>query len=173
MHRLIYLAAAGLLVSGCSAGDGEQASSAAATGSGSGSGVVADTYSSGFERAWERAGEGQSPSLACASVVGKAVGLLKTTATGGQERADALDAMDACYVRAMARFVDTTLSVENPGNAECIRLLTNVPTHRKSLGVIFHEVDEDVAAYDSRLNAQIEAKVRAACPGSADVILGS
>lgn len=173
MYRSVIFASACLLVSACSSAEGEEGSSAAATGSGSGSGVVADTYSSGFERAWERAGEGQSPSLACASVVGKAVGLLKTTATGGQERADALDAMDACYVRAMARFVDTTLSVENPGSAECIRLLTNVPTHRKSLSVIFHEVDEDVAAYDSRLNAQIEAKVRAACPDSANIILGA
>ena len=172
MHRSVIFASVCLLVSACSSAEGEQGSSAAGTGSAGSSSDVAEAYTSAFERAWQSAGEGRSPSQACASVVGKAVGLLKTTATEGQERADALDALDACYVRAMARFVDTTLSVENPGTNECIKLLSALPVHRSSLGGFLEDVGEDVAAYDRRLNEQIEAGVRAGCPDSANIILG-
>jgi len=173
MKALVLIAPVGLLVSACSASEGEEGSSAAgAIAAGSSSGV-AETYRASFDRAWQSAGEGRSPSQACAGVVGKATGLLKTTATEGQERADALDALDACYVRAMARFVDTTLSVENPGTQECIKLLSAVPVHRSSLGGFVKDVGEDLAAYDRRLNEQVEAKVRTACPDSANIILGA
>lgn len=173
MYRSVIFASACLLVSACSSAEGEEGSSAAGTGSAGSSSEVAEAYSSDFEGAWQGASEGRSPSLACASVVGKAAGLLKTTATGGQERADALDALDACYVRAMARFVDTTLSAENAGTKQCISLLGALPVHRRSLGGFVSDVGEDQAAYDRRLNEQIEEKVRSACPDSANIILGA
>lgn len=173
MERLVILASVGLLVSACSPAEGGQGSSAAGTDISSGSSNVAAAYSSSFDRAWQSAGEGRSPSSACASVVGKAVGLLQTTATGGQDRKDALEALDACYVRAMAHFVDTTLSVENPGTTQCISLLKALPVHRSSLGGFLDDAGEDVAAYDRRLNEQIEQKVRSVCPDTATVILGA
>jgi hypothetical protein len=170
VRRFLISASIFLLVSACSGEQAnETASPAAAAGSGS---SVAETYRTSFDRAWQSASEGRSPSQACAGVVGKAAGLLKTTATGGQERTDALAALDACYVQAMAHFVDTTLSVENPGTTECVNLLKALPVHRSSLGGFIIDVGEDVAAYDRRLNEQIEAKVRSACPDTAAVILG-
>lgn len=173
MHRSLIFASACLLISACSGGGGEDNGTASAANGASGSSQVAETYRTSFDRAWQSAGEGRSPSQACAGVVGKAVGLLKTTATGGQERTDALAALDACYVRAMARFVDTTLSVDAPGTTQCINLLKALPVHRSSLGGFLKDVGEDVAAYDRRLNEQIEGKVRSACPDTAAVILGS
>lgn len=167
MRRFLISAPIFLLITACS---GEQAVEAAAAGGGS---DVAEPYRTSFDRAWQSASEGRSPSQACAGVVGKAAGLLKTTATGGQERTDAIAALDACYVGAMAHFVDTTLSVENPGTSECINLLKALPVHRSSLGGFITDVGEDVAAYDRRLNERIEAKVRSACPDTAAVILGA
>lgn len=169
MRRFLIYAPALLLVSACS---GEQANETASPAAGGGS-DVAEPYRTSFDRAWQSASEGRSPSQACAGVVGKAAGLLKTTATGGQERTDAIAALDACYVGAMAHFVDTTLSVENPGTTQCISLLKALPVHRSSLGGFITDVGEDVAAYDRRLNERIEAKVRSACPDTAAVILGA
>lgn len=171
MRRSLLFVPVCLLISACSSEDAKDNTARAAVG-GSGS-EVAEAYRTSFDRAWQSASEGRSPSGACASVVGRAVGLLKTSATDGQERTDALAALDACYVRAMAHFVDTTLSVENPGTTQCISLLTALPIHRRSLGGFFADVGEDVAAYDRRLNEQIEVKVRAACPDNAAIILGS
>lgn len=171
MRRYLISAPIFLLVSACS---GEQADEAASPVAAAGGGSdVAEPYRTSFDRAWQSASEGRSPSQACAGVVGKAAGLLKTTATGGQERTDAIAALDACYVGAMAHFVDTTLSVENPGTTQCISLLKAMPVHRSSLGGFITDVGEDVAAYDRRLNERIEAKVRSACPDTAAVILGA
>lgn len=171
MRRYLISAPIFLLVSACS---GEQADEAASPVAAAGGGSdVAEPYRTSFDRAWQSASEGRSPSQACAGVVGKAAGLLKTTATGGQERTDAIAALDACYVGAMAHFVDTTLSVENPGTTQCISLLKALPVHRSSLGGFITDVGEDVAAYDRRLNERIEAKVRSACPDTAAVILGA
>jgi len=171
MRRFLISAPIFLLVSACSGEDAnESASPVTAAGGGS---DVAEPYRTSFDRAWQSASEGRSPSQACASVVGKAAGLLKTTATGGQERTDAIAALDACYVGAMAHFVDTTLSVENPGTTQCISLLKALPVHRSSLGGFITDVGENVAAYDRRLNERIEAKVRSACPDTAAVILGA
>lgn len=173
MRRSLILTPVCLLILGCSDVDGKNNESAIASGSANGSSQVSEIYRTSFNRAWQSAGEGRSPSQACAGVVGKAVGLLKTTATGGQERTDAIAALDACYVGAMARFVDTTLSVDNPGATQCISLLKALPVHRSSLGGFLTDVGEDVSAYDRRLNARIEAKVRSACPDTANVILGA
>ena len=158
------------LVSACSGEEANETGSPAA--SAVSNSIVAETYRTSFDRAWQNASEGRSPSQTCAGIVGKAVGLLKTTASAGQERTDALAALDACYVQAMAHFVDTILSVENPGTTECISLLKALPVHRSSLGGFITDVGEDVAVYDRRLNEQIEKKVRSACPDSAAIILG-
>ena len=171
MRRFLISAPIFLLVSACSGEQADEATSPeVAAGGGSG---VAEPYRTSFDRAWQSASEGRSPSQACAGVVGKAAGLLKTTATSGQERTDAIAALDACYVQAMAHFVDTTLSVEKPGTTQCISLLKALPVHRSSLGGFITDVGEDVAAYDRRLNERIEAKVRSACPDTAAVILGA
>jgi hypothetical protein len=166
-----------LTLSACSGGDGGEHSSktpetsaVAETGSAS---IVAADYRKSFDRAWERAGDGRSPTSACAGVVGRAVGLLKTTATDGQPRADALTALDACYVLAMARFVDAKLSADSPGPALCRDFLTALPVHRHSLGSFLDDVGEDKATYDRRLNDLIGDKLRAACPDAAAVLLGA
>lgn len=171
MRRLLFISPIFLLVSACSAEEGNGASSPATAASGNSD--VADIYSKSFDRAWQAAGEGRSPTGSCSGVFGKAVGLVKTTATVGKDRTDAIAAMDACYVSAMARYVEVTLSVENPGPEECINLISSLAIHRSSLGAFFDDVGEDVAAYDSRLNEQIETKVRTACPDSAKSILGA
>src|SRR5690606_24095213 len=116
MRRFLLIAPVCLLISACSSEDAK--GNAARAPVGENGSEVAETYRTSFDRAWQSASEGRSPSGACASVVGRAVGLLQTTATGGQERTDALAALDACYVRSMAHFVDTTLSVENPGTTQ-------------------------------------------------------
>lgn len=161
-----------LAVSACSGGEADGNTSPAAKQQEGATSVSAD-YQKSFDRAWARAGEGRSPTSACAGVVGKAIGLLKTTATDGKPRADALTALDACYVRAMARFVLTTLSVEPPGADQCISLLKALPVHRRSLGGFLDDVGEDRAAYDRRLNELIGGRVRSACPDAASVILDS
>jgi hypothetical protein len=160
-----------MAISACSGGDGDGNASKAATTNNDSDIPVA--YRESFDRAWKNAGEGRSPTQACAGVFGMAVGLLTTTATDGQAREDALAAMDACYVRAMARFVDAKLSVANPGMAECISFLQVLPVHRSSLGGFFDDVGEDQAVFDRRLNELIGDKVRSACPDSASVILGT
>ena len=171
MRRFLVFAPACLLLVACS-GEGGDTSGSAASGSANGSSVLAEPYRTSFEQAWQAAGEGRSPSTACASVVGTAVGLISTTASAGQDRRDAVAALDACYVGAMVRFVDTTLAVENAGTSECVKLITALPTHRRSLGSLLGEAGEDVAVYDRRLTDQIGAKVRSACADMADVILG-
>ncbi len=158
-----------LAVSACSGGEADGNAAPAAT-QASATLVSAD-YRKSFDRAWERAGEGRSPTSACASVVGRAVGLLKTTATEGQPRADALAALDACYVQAIVRYVIATLSVEAVGATQCASLLQALPVHRRSLGGFLDDVGEDRAAYDRRLDALIGDKVRSACPDSAWALL--
>lgn len=162
MRRFLVFAPVCVLLVACSGEGGDN----------SGSALLAAPYRASFEQAWQAAGEGRSPSTACASVVGTAVGLISTTANAGQDRLDAVAALDACYVGAMVRFVDTTLAVENAGTSECIKLITALPVHRSSLGSLLGEVGEDVVAYDRRLNDQVGAKVRSTCAGMADVILG-
>ncbi len=170
--RLIFgLILSSLAVSACSDAEGD-AGSSADTESAS-TAVVSADYRKSFDRAWERAGEGRSPTTACAGVVGKAVGRLKTTATDGESRAEALKALDACYVRAMARFVETTLSVDSPGTQECISLIKALSIHRRSLGGFIEDVGEDRPAYDRRLNDLIGDKVRSACPDASSTILGT
>ena len=164
-------------VSACSGGDeGENSSelldtsTAAETGSAS---IIGTDYRKSFDRAWERAGDGRSPTSACAGVVGRAVGMLKTSATDGQPRADALTALNACYVLAMARYVDTRISADSQGSELCMDLLRALTVHRRSLGGFLDDVGEDKAAYDRRLNDLIGDKVRAACPDAATVLLGA
>lgn len=171
MRRFILFVPLCLAISACSGGDGDgNASTAATTDNGS---DVPVEYRASFDRAWKSAEEGRSPTQACAGVFGTAVGLLTTTATEGQARDDALAAMDACYVRAMARFVEVKLSVDNPGTAECISLLRTLPVHRSALGGFITDVGEDQAAFDHRLNELIGEKVRSACPDASSAILGN
>ncbi|WP_417592720.1 hypothetical protein [Parasphingorhabdus sp.] len=165
-------------LSACSGGDEHENSSqtlqkTSADGETGSASIVAADYRKSFDRAWKRAGDGKSPTSACAGVVGRAVGMLKTSATDGQPKADALTALNACYVLAMARYVDTRLSADSQGSALCIDLLKALPVHRRSLGGFLEDVGENKAAYDRRLNDQIGNKVRAACPDAATVLLGA
>jgi len=173
MRMISGLVFLGLAVSACS-GEGEggdgATSTAAATGNSSG---LSETYSEYFDEAWKDAGEGKSPTNGCARVFGMAVGLVKAQNIQGQELADAVKAMDACYIGAMARFVDVKLSGENVGMAECRNIFTTLRAHRGALGSFLEDVGEDQAAYDGRLNERIGDKVRSACPDLADGILGT
>lgn len=173
MRMISGLVFLGLTVSACS-GEGEggdgATSTAAATGNSSG---LSETYSEYFDEAWKDAGEGKSPTNGCARVFGMAVGLVKAQNIQGQELADAVKAMDACYVGATARFVDVTLSGENVGMAECRKLFTTLRVNRSALGSFLEDVGEDQAAYDARLNEQIADKVTSACPSLAKGILGT
>jgi hypothetical protein len=171
MRKLMLFVPLCLAISACSGGDGDGKASTAAAANG-GSDVPVE-YRSSFDRAWKNAEEGRSPTQACAGVFGTAVGSLTTTATEGPARDGALAAMDACYVRAMARFVEVKLSVDNPGTAECISLLRALPVHRSALGGFITDVGEDQAAFDHRLNERIGDKVRSACPDAASAILGT
>ncbi|MEH6759454.1 MAG: hypothetical protein V7676_18430 [Parasphingorhabdus sp.] len=165
----------GLALSACSGGDagGNSAdvteTDVTATDSAS---LVAEGYQKSFGRAWDRAGDGRSPTSGCAGVFGRAVGLLKTTATDGQPRADAITALNACYVLAMARYVDVKLASDDQDTEKCMDMLRALPVHRRSLGGFLDDVGEDKAAYDSRLNDLIGDKLRSACPDSAAVLLG-
>jgi hypothetical protein len=177
MRVIFGLIALVITLSACSGGYGGESSSetletvtAAETGSAS---IVAADYRKSFDRAWERAGDGRSPTSSCAGVVGRAVGMLKTSATDGQPKADALTALNACYVVAMARYVDKRISADSQGSALCIDLLKALPVHRRSLGGFLDDVGEDKAAYDRRLNDMIGDKMRAACPDAAKVLLAA
>ena len=130
---------------------------------------VASIYRRAFERAWERAEQGQSPTSSCANVVGRAVGMLQNNATDTQVRADATAALNACYVLAMARYVDAKLAAAE-GEATCLDFIRVVPVHRRSLGSFLDDVGEDKAAYDRRLNDLIGDEVREACPQSALIL---
>ena len=99
--------------------------------------------------------------------------MLKTSATDGQPKADALTALNACYVLAMERYVDTRISSDSQGSELCIDLLKALPVHHRSLGGFLEDVGENKAAYDRRLNDQIGNKARAACPDAATVLLGA
>ena len=166
-----------LAVSACSGGgnaDGSEATGTAATSAAaSSSSGISETYSEYFDAAWKEAGEGISPTNNCARIFGMAVGLVKAQNIQGQELADAVKAMDACYIGAMARFVDVKLSGENVGMAECRNIFTTLRAHRGALGSFLEDVGEDQAAYDGRLNERIGDKVRSACPDLADGILGT
>tara|TARA_R110000787_G_scaffold221595_1_gene330302 strand:+ start:1068 stop:1601 length:534 start_codon:yes stop_codon:yes gene_type:complete len=176
--RIIFGFAALLFtLSACSGGNGEEnssetleASSAAETGSAS---IVAADYRKSFDRAWERAGDGRSPTSACAGVFGRAIGRLKTTATDGQPREDALAALNACYVLAMARFVDAKLSADSQDPTLCMDFARTLTVHRSSLGSFLDDSGEDKAVYDRRLNDLIGDKLRAECPDVAPVLLGA
>lgn len=178
MRMISGLVFLGLTVSACSGGSGsgggeggdEAISTAAAPWKTSG---LSETYSEYFDGAWKDAGEGKSPTNGCARVFGMAVGLIKYQSIEGQERADAVKAMDACYVGATTRFVDVTLSGENVGMAECRNLFTTLRVNRSTLGSFLEDVGEDQAAYDARLNERIADKVTSACPSLAKGILGT
>lgn len=175
MRIFMTLVPACLLVAGCSS---EQATADDSSDTGmtaaAGSGVppVAEAYRSSLDDAWRKAGEGTSPSGACAGVVGQATTVLNNADVAAEDRADAIVALDACYVRSMARFVDTTLSIENPGPQQCISLLRSLPVHRSSLGSFFEGTGEDLADYDKRLADLVGEQVRSTCPDNANTILG-
>ena len=177
MRIISGLVLLGLAVSACSGGgnaDGAEAPGTAATSeAASSSSGISETYSEYFDAAWKEAGEGISPTNNCARIFGMAVGLVKAQNIQGQELADAVKAMDACYIGAMARFVDVKLSGENVGMAECRNIFTTLRAHRGALGSFLEDVGEDQAAYDGRLNERIGDKVRSACPDLADGILGT
>lgn len=177
MRIISGLVLLGLAVSACSGGgnaDGSEATGTAATSSAaSSSSGISETYSEYFDAAWKEAGEGISPTNNCARIFGMAVGLVKAQNIQGQELADAVKAMDGCYIGAMARFVDGKLSGENVGMAECRNIFTTLRAHRGALGSFLEDVGEDQAAYDGRLNERIGDKVRSACPDLADGILGT
>ncbi|MGI9360315.1 MAG: hypothetical protein ACR2O7_01880 [Parasphingorhabdus sp.] len=177
MRIISGLVLLGLAVSACSGGgdpDGAEATGTAATSAeASSSSGISETYSEYFDAAWKEAGEGISPTNNCARIFGMAVGLVKAQNIQGQELADAVKAMDACYIGAMARFVDVKLSGENVGMAECRNIFTTLRAHRGALGSFLEDVGEDQAAYDGRLNERIGDKVRSACPDLADGILGT
>lgn len=176
MRIFMTLVPACLLVAGCSSEQGNAEENNSDTGmtaaTRSGVPAVAEAYRSSFDEAWRKAGEGTSPSGACAGVVGQATTVLNNADVAAQDRADAIAALDACYVRSMARFVDTTVSIENPGPQQCISLLRALPVHRSSLGSFFEGTGEDVADYDKRLTDLVGEKVRSACPDNANTILG-
>lgn len=176
MRIFMTLVPACLLVAGCSGeqgGTGEDSGDTATTAiAGSGAPAVAEAYRSSLDEAWRKAGEGISPSGACAGVVARATTVLKNAGASAQDRADAIAALDGCYVRSMARFVDTTLSIENPGPQQCISVLRALPVHRGSLGGFFEGTGEDVADYDNRLAELVGEKVRSVCPDNANTILG-
>lgn len=176
MRILMTLVPACLLVAGCSSEQGkadEKSSDTVTTATaGSGKPAVAEAYRSSFDEAWRKAGEGTSPSGACAGVVGQATTVLNNADAAAQDRADAIAALDACYVRSMARFVDTTLSIENPGPQQCISLLRALPVHRSSLGSFFEGTGEALADYDKRLADLVGEQVRSACPDNANTMLG-
>lgn len=175
MRIFMTLVPACLLVAGCSS---EQATADDSSDTGmtaaAGSGVppVAEAYRSSLDDAWRKAGEGTSPSGACAGVVGQATTVLNNADVAAEDRADATAALDACYVRSMVRFVDTTLSIENPGPQQCISLLRALPVHRSSLGSFFEGTGEDLADYDKRLTDLVGEQVRSTCPDNANTILG-
>lgn len=177
MRIISGLVLLGLAVSACSGGgnaDGAEATGTAATSAAaSSSSGISETYSEYFDAAWKEAGEGISPTNNCARIFGMAVGLVKAQNIQGQELADAVKAMDACYIGAMARFIDVKLSGENVGMAECRNIFTTLRAHRGALGSFLEDVGEDQAAYDGRLNERIGDKVRSACPDLADGILGT
>ena len=176
MRIFMTLVPACLLVAGCSSGQGNADDNNSDTGmtaaAGSGVPAVAEAYRSSFNEAWRKAGEGTSPSGACAGVVGQATTVLNNADVAAQDRADAIAALDACYVSSMASFVDTTLSIENPGPQQCISLLRALAVHRSSLGSFFEGTGENVADYDERITDLVGEKVRSACPDKANTILG-
>ena len=173
MRMISGLVLLGLAVSACS-GEGESGdgavSTAAATGNSSG---LSETYREYFDEAWADAEEGKSPANGCARVFGMAAGLVKAQNIQGKELADAVKAMDACYVGAMARFVDVKLSGAEVDSAECQKIFTALRVSRGALGSFLEDVGEDQAAYDARLNERISDKVTSTCPNLAEVILGS
>lgn len=175
MRIFMTLVPACLLVAGCSSeqATGDDSSDTGMTAA-AGSGVppVVEAYRSSLDDAWRKAGEGTSPSGACAGVVGQATTVLNNADVAAQDRADATAALDACYVRSMARFVETTLSIENPGPQQCISLLRALPVHRSSLGSFFEGTGEDLADYDKRLTDLVGEQVRSTCADNANTILG-
>src|SRR5690554_5665538 len=177
MRIISGLVLLGLAVSACSGGgnaNGSEATGTAATSAAaSNSSGISETYSEYFDAAWKEAGEGISPTNNCARVFGMAMGLIKYQNIEGQDRADAIKAMDACYVGATERFVNAKLSEADVGMAECRGLFTALRVNRSTLGSFLEDVGEDQAAYDGRLNERIGDKVRSACPDLADGILGT
>ncbi len=132
---------------------------------------VAERYQRGFDSAWERAEQGRSPSGACAQVIGTVVGEMQQE-LDDKARAEALHAADACYVRAMVRFLEKRLDAIEAGEANCIGPVSSTSIHRSSLGGFIEDLGESRAEFDGRIAAAVGDRVRAACPDAAAVILG-
>lgn len=134
--------------------------------------AVAERYQAGFDRAWTQADQGLSPTMACAQVIGTAVGGKARHATDDRERDDAIQAADACYVRATVLFLSRRLDSIEAGEQNCTAPMSAMAVHRASLGGHIDELGESQADFDQRITAAIGDRLRAACPDAADVILG-
>ncbi len=134
--------------------------------------AVAERYQAGFDRAWAQAEQGRAPTMACGQVIGTAVGGAPQQATDEQARREAVQAADACYVRATVRFLNHRLDSIEAGETNCNSPIAAMAVHRASLGGFIDELGESQAEFDRRIAAAVGDRMRAACPDAAGIILG-
>jgi len=133
--------------------------------------AVAERYQAGLDRAWAQAEQGRAPSSACAQVIGTAVSLAQQ-AKDAHDRTEAVQAADACYVRAMILFLNHHMEKIESGESNCIAPISAMAVHRGSLGGFIDQIGESQAEFDGRITAAVGDRVRAACPDAAGIILG-
>lgn len=184
MKRMAILAGGALALTACGGGaeeagdangaaaDETGAAAEAAGGGGTTGGVpqVAERYQRAIDRAWDRASKGDSPHMACAPMFGGAIATAQRDGASEADRAEALAAMEACYVDASVHYARTKLATDE---TPCIGLLRMMTVMRNSLGTMFEEAGAERAAYDARIAEALGDDLAAACPDQAGAILGT
>lgn len=131
---------------------------------------VSERYQRNVDRAWATADKGRGPSSICGLVVGAAARPMEEGSA--DEKRDALQAIEACYVTVILRYLSRALDGIEAGTVTCAGPMGVMSMHRGSLGRHMTNMGLDRAEYDARIAAATGDRVRAACPDFAGSILG-
>jgi len=131
---------------------------------------VSDRYQRNIDRAWETADKGRGPSSICGLVIGAAARPMEEGSP--DEKRDALQAIEACYVTVIVRYLSRAVDGIEAGTVTCAGPMGAMTMHRGSVGIYMTNMGLDRAEYDARIVAAMGDRVRAACPDFAKAILG-
>lgn len=124
---------------------------------------VAKQYQEPLEQAWLRAEEGKAPS--CAIIFGHANVAINISEDGNTD--EAMQAIEACYVQATARYIAKLLEPVKAGDGNCNVLLAQGSIQRHAMRTVLKGMNVETEPLDQRLNTLIAPDVEQWCPRNA------
>jgi len=124
---------------------------------------TSDQYQEPLDQALQRAEEGNPPS--CATVFGHANVAININKEGNTD--EAMQAIEACYVHATARYIAELLKPVKAGDADCNVLLAQSSVQRRAMRTVLNGMKVETDPLDQQLNALVAPEVERWCPPNA------